>query len=297
MRHLADSMRRRMFLALTAAPLVLGASSRASARATDGPQVFRQLRFQLAFSNPTASPLLEQVFWAYVPLTSGSYQRLTALSVSMPHALLEDELGHRIVELRFPRLGPLETKMVSMRADITMLSGRIDVRPPADGQWLASERYIESDDSRIIRLGAELRGVTAFDTASNIFSWVSTNIRYAGFVADDFGARFALQHGGGDCTEFAYLATALARANGLPARMVGGFVADRIAAPRPEDYHNWAEVFFDGAWWLLDAQKGRWARSVDDYIAFRYHAAHLANPIGAAHRYRIAGDMSVAFGW
>jgi transglutaminase-like putative cysteine protease len=290
-------MRRRMFLALVAGPLVFGASSRVPARATDGPPVLRQLRFQFAFSNPTASPLLEQVFWAYVPLTSGSYQRLTALSVSMPHTLLEDELGHRVVELRLPRLGPLETKMVSMRADIIMLTTRIDVQPPADGLWLASEKYIESDDSRITQLGAELRGATAFDTASNIFSWVSANIRYAGFVADDFGARAALEHRSGDCTEYAYLATALARANGLPARMVGGFVADRIAAPRPEEYHNWAEIFFDGAWWLLDAQKGRWARSADDYIAFRYHAAHLTNPIGAAHRYRIAGDMGVAFGW
>jgi transglutaminase-like putative cysteine protease len=161
---------------------------------------------------------------------------------------------------------------------------------------LEDQLGIESDDRQIARLGAELRGATAINTASNIFSWVSTNIRYAGYVADDFGARAALEHRTGECTAYAYLATALARASGLRARMVGGFVADRIAAPRPQEYHHWAEIFFDGAWWLLDAQRGRWARSADDYIAFRYHAAHLANPIGAAHRYRIAGDIAVALG-
>ncbi len=289
-------MRRRAFLALGAGQLMLGGTSPSAAQDDGKASMLRQLRFQLVLSNPTASPLLEQVFWGYVPLTNGSSQRLEALAVSMPHKLLEDDLGHRIIELRLPHLGPHETRTVSLRADVRMRGDANTVGSAADGRWLASEKYIESDDARIMELATDLRGETALDTAHSIFSWVAQNIRYAGFVADDAGALAAVQRRSGDCTEYAYLATALARANGLPARMVGGFVADRVAAPRQDEYHNWAEVFVDGAWWLLDAQRGRWARSASDYIAFRYHAALLANPIGAAHRYRVDGGMAVDFG-
>jgi transglutaminase/protease-like cytokinesis protein 3 len=115
----------------------------------------------------------------------------------------------------------------------------------------------------------------------------------AGYVADDRGALQALIERKGDCTEYAYLAAALARACGIPARMVGGYVTDRNSAPRPEDYHNWAEVHIGGAWRLLDAQKQHWMAPTAQYVAFRFYRAESINPLGSAHRFRVEGDLEV----
>jgi transglutaminase-like putative cysteine protease len=119
-------------------------------------------------------------------------------------------------------------------------------------------------------------------------------LSYAGYLADDYGALYALTNRRGDCTEYAYLATALARASSIPARMVGGYVTDRDITPRAGDYHNWAELYIDGSWRLLDAQKGNWLQPIDQYVAFRYHRVEMPNPLGTAHRFRIEGGLR---GW
>ena len=103
----------------------------------------------------------------------------------------------------------------------------------------------------------------------------------------------ALLDEGGDCTEFACLSVALARANGIPARRVGGYVIDRDSVLRPADYHDWAEVYFGGAWRLLDAQKGRWLEPAGQYVAFLYGQGKANNPIAPAQRFRVQGELEV----
>lgn len=159
--------------------------------------------------------------------------------------------------------------------------------------WLISERFIETDNSNIQILAKQLKRETEHDTAKAVYDWVSTNLQYAGYVADDRGALDALVQRRGDCTEYAYLSVALARANQIPARMVGGYVVDRNSALRATDYHNWAEMYFDGTWHVVDSQKGNWLSPADQYIAFRYFREEVLSPIGLAHRFRTMGDIRV----
>ena len=126
-----------------------------------------------------------------------------------------------------------------------------------------------------------------------IYDWLRTNLHYEGYIADDLGAREALARRGGDCTEYASLAVALARANDIPARMMGGYVAADSLAPRAEDYHNWADVLVDGAWRVLDAQKSCWASAADDYIAFHVYRDLAINAVGLAHRFKVDGEMGL----
>lgn len=42
-----------------------------------------------------------------------------------------------------------------------------------------------------------------------------------------------------------YLSMALARANGIPARGIAGYVYGGNAVLHPEDNHNWAEFYLD----------------------------------------------------
>lgn len=182
-------------------------------------------------------------------------QKLGAVTVSMSHELSSDSVGHSIVRLAFPPVAPLASKVVSIIADVMLRDAPTPAPLPDPQAWLAAERYVEIGDPRIRTLAAELRGAEERETARAIYDWIRQHLQYAGYLPDDRGALDALTRRQGDCTEYAYLAVALARANGIPARMVGGYVADRNSVLRAKDYHNWAEVYFDGAWRLLDAQK------------------------------------------
>lgn len=284
---------RRAFLRLASGIALQGLTLACGWAGEERAAVRRQLRFTLTASNPTERPLVEQRLWLYMPMVETAGQRLAGLRVSMEHERLDDALGHCIVALAFPRLEPYATRLVSLAAEVDLLPG-----PPAapltdPAAWLGAERHIEVDDPDIRVLAATLRRDSAYDGGRAIYDWVRGNLRYAGYLADELGARQALRQRRGDCTEYAVLAVALARANIIPARVVGGFVTDRNAAPRAEDYHNWAQFHMDGAWRLVDAQKGNWLEPAEHYVAFRLQREALGNAIGSAHRFRVAGDMRV----
>lgn len=254
-----------------------------------------QLRFTASLTNPLSDELRDQVVWLYMPVAETPTQKLDALKISTEYELLSDALGHSIVKLVFPRFAPLASKVVNIAAEVTLHGepASTPLRNPSD--WLGAERYIETGDRRIQALAAELACPTPSDTARAIYDWVRGHVEYAGYVADDMGALDALAQRRGDCTEYAYLAVALARANGIPARMVGGYVTERSITPRADEYHNWAEVYVDGAWRLLDAQKGHWLTPAEQYVAFRHYREDLANPLEGAHRFRVAGAVQLKF--
>lgn len=67
-------------------------------------------------------------------------------------------------------------------------------------------------------------------------------------------ASAVLAAGRGDCTEHALLFVALARAAGIPARRVHGLAA---AGEDALYWHEWAEVWLDGAWIAVDPTFGQ----------------------------------------
>lgn len=253
----------------------------------------RQLRFTMTLRNPGTEALADQTVWLYMPLRETATQRLEGISASMPHELTSDDLGHRILKLTLPHVQPMATKVVVIQSDVSV---HREVRPqalksPAD--WLHAERFIESDESSIRELAAQLKQPTPGQTLDAIYDWVRTNLRYAGYVADTIGAQQALARRSGDCTEYACLVAALARANGIPARMVSGYVAAGHIAPRADEYHDWTEVYLDGAWCVLDAQKECWRSRAEDYVGFRIHLERAVNALGQAHRFRVDGGLEV----
>lgn len=253
----------------------------------------RQLRFTVTLRNPGVAPLADQTVWLYMPLRETATQRLAGLSVSMPHELTSDALGHSILKLVLPHVQPMATKVVVVQAEVSVCR---EPRPqplasPLD--WLHAERFIESDDASIREVAAQLKRSTWVQTLQSTYDWVRTNLRYAGYLADTIGAKQALVRRSGDCTEYACLAAALARANGIPARMVGGYVITGSAAPRADEYHDWTEVYLDGAWHVLDAQKECWQRSPEDYVGFRIYRDRAVNTVGLAHRFRAEGGIEV----
>ncbi|MBB2487013.1 transglutaminase domain-containing protein [Mitsuaria sp. WAJ17] len=170
---------------------------------------------------------------------------------------------------------------------------------PASGRgcdnWQGPGPYLDLGEAPITELAAELKLGSGLDTARSIFEWLLAHIRYTAYSPSDKGALQALRMRQGDCTEFAHLATALARAAGLPARTVGGYVLDHDAIVKPGDYHDWAELWVDGRWLILDAQRREFDADAQAYIRFRYYSKHGDGTLGSHHRWRTLGQLQVAW--
>lgn len=255
----------------------------------------RQLRFTLTLTNPKPYELVDQVLWFYLPAAETSTQKLESIKVSVPYSQSTDALGHSIIKLSFSTIAPLSSKLVNLVVNMSMKT--IPTSMPLDNPkaWLGTERYIETDHPDIQFLAIALKRPDAINTALAIYEWIRQHLHYTGYQVDDHGAAYAIKQLAGDCTEYAYLAVALARANGIPARMVGGYVADKNTILRAVDYHNWAELYIDDTWRLVDAQKEHWLTPTEQYVAFRFYKDQDINPIGLAHRYRLNGEVEVKF--
>lgn len=250
------------------------------------------LRFEVTISNPTAVPVVDRDAWMYVPMQRTAMQRLLDVRVSSPeHRLVSDDAGQVYIALRIERLAPLGSMVVSVSARV----GIDEVAAPepltSPSSWLGTQRLIEMHDDAIRTRAAALRREDHASTVRAIYDWVRSNMSYAGYVADDRGAAEAMRSLRGDCTEYAYLCAAMARANGIPARVVGGFVVESSAAPRAREFHDWAQCHLQGAWRTVDAQRERWW-DVGEYVAFslRQSTAGL-NPLGNAPRFMVGEPL------
>lgn len=254
-----------------------------------------QLRLVLTLANPKPYELVDQTLWLYLPVAVTATQKLESIDVTIPYKQEIDPLRQTILSLSLPAFAPKSTKIVTVSALVSVSHPPKAETLSNPSFWLEEERYIEKSDPHILALAGQLTKSQPNETALAIYRWVSQKIASQGYVADDLGAAYALAKRQGDCTESAYLVTALARANGIPARVVGGYVVNGSTVLKATDYHNWAELYFEDAWQLVDAQKQYYLASNDNYIAFHYYKGQATNRIGLAHRYSVAGDFSVSF--
>ena len=101
----------------------------------------------------------------------------------------------------------------------------------------------------------------------------------------------------GDCTEHAVLLAALARAKGLPSRLVVGLtqVPRRTGRETIFGYHAWTEVWIDGLWVSLDAALQQAPVDVS-HIALGVSAANSSEPLGnvvATGMVQIIGNLQI----
>ena len=252
----------------------------------------RRLRFSLSFHNPSSKNLGRQLFWCYLPFNSGS-QILQDLKVSVPYRLHTDNLGQNILEIEFPVAHSHFQKVVNLEVQVEFLKTSSSQSNLLSSSWLQPERFIETSDLKIIDLARALRSTSDKKTIENIYDWVISNVKYAGYTPDDFGALHALEEKSGDCTEYAYLVVALARVNLIPSRMIGGYLTLNDVSPVPRDYHNWAEVFLTGNWEIVDSQKGHFLPNIGMYTGFEVYRHPSINMMDGAHRYRLNGTLLV----
>ncbi|MCK4823252.1 transglutaminase domain-containing protein, partial [bacterium] len=215
----------------------------------------RHIRYSFTLQNRTNRLLEKAEFWTYAPAKQTPTQKCLRVETSHPYKLISDDRGNQILHFAFHNLAPYNTRIITVKADL-LLSGTPNLVSEKDlRDYLHAEKYCESDNPEITRLAKKLKGPETVKTAENIFRWIADNIQYTGYLRNARGALYALQNKKGDCTESMYLFTALCRANGIPARGVGGYVCSQNAILRPSEYHNWAVFYHDGIWSIADPQR------------------------------------------
>jgi transglutaminase superfamily protein len=131
------------------------------------------------------------------------------------------------------------------------------VRPVASfsqPEYLEDSAEVQSKHPMIRSLAKELVGDTrnAWEASRKIHRWVFSNLDKV--LVDSASALNALKERRGECQSHTYLFTALARAAGIPTKIVNGLVY----SPKYQGflYHAWPEVYV-GEWRALDPTFGQ----------------------------------------
>jgi len=151
-----------------------------------------------------------------------------------------------------PNIPPYATQLINVTAQLMLASQTQPITNNHTPQFLGEEPFIEISHPKIQALASRLATEQQLPTNRQIFNWVSQHIRYQGYLRENRGALYALREKQGDCTEYMYLFIALARANQIPARGIGGYISHDDTLLKPQDYHNWAEFYLNNKWHLAD---------------------------------------------
>jgi transglutaminase-like putative cysteine protease len=155
-----------------------------------------------------------------------------------------------------------------------LLIGEYDTESELYKLYTRHEEYVEAADPDIQATTREIVGeeTNPYRKARLVYDWVIQHMTYCN-VDGLVGARFALEHGYGECGDYAVLFCALLRAVGVPARPVFGFWARSGSFRGSFDtigWHVWAEFYLPGEGWVpADPERGDNALlgSADDYFA------------------------------
>jgi len=248
----------------------------------------RTVRYRFTLKNTGNRLLKKAEFWTYAPVKQTATQTVKHIKASHAHEILTDSLGNQVLHFVFTNIPPYASKLVSVTAEL-MLAQEVNPIQADNQQWfLGEEAFIEIAHPKIQAVAKMLRTKEPVRTSRRILYWVARHIQYAGYIRENRGALYALREKRGDCTEYMYLFTALARVNGIPARGIGGYVYSDDALLKPDDYHNWAEFYWDGSWQLADPQNKVFMDKQSNYIAMRIISEH--SNLAGAHRFWYSGE-------
>ena len=226
----------------------------------------RRVSYRVTVSNTTNRALAGGKLWLLAPQALTPSQRVLGIQSALAHEVVSDEYLNQQLEFALPELPPYGQTEVAVEAELALAAtpNRWSESPP--DYWLQPQPGIPSDDPSIVALAEAIQGD---DPSAAIAAWLDGNLERSGYDSQDRGALWALEQRGGDCSEFAYLGTALARAKGIPARVAEGWVVNTDGALEAGSFHAWTEVWVDGTWHVMDAHRQGRDDIEGSYLTFR----------------------------
>jgi Transglutaminase-like superfamily len=145
------------------------------------------------------------------------------------------------------------------RAVVTVCDdcGHESAATPADvARFLQPNAWVRSDDAQIRRIArGAVGGSNVRESMRSLTKFVAMAMRGTNDFLGYADAVTALRTGSGDCTEFAVLLAALARARDIPARIAVGLAYSDRFSGRKDVFspHMWVQVWDGARWTSYDA--------------------------------------------
>jgi transglutaminase-like putative cysteine protease len=155
-----------------------------------------------------------------------------------PHAVTEHKVQITL------RLSPFHYKLL-----------RGNESTSGNQHFLRPSTFVESASEDITALAKKFTATYTDDEARLLAAYRHPQQTLAYRKMDNRGALFAVRNGFGDCTEYAAVFAATARAMGYPARLTSEFNFDGNGTFDQPNHHA-AEVFLDGQWVPVDPNLG-----------------------------------------
>lgn len=179
-----------------------------------------------------------------------TYVRLKATSAGLPASELVPQTHLQTVRA----LGGQEAEITVVAETEQGLSGhRLPLEAPALEEFLVPNAIVQSDDPAIVAKAREIVGeeIDAWEAAKKLIRWVHDNMTPVDHDPRPITASECLRLMKGDCSEYATLLCALARAVGIPSKFVTGVVY----LDNGYYYHAWNELYV-GRWVACDPTWG-----------------------------------------
>ena len=249
----------------------------------------RTVSYTYLLKNESAKLLKEVDFKIYAPVSRTSYQLSTKLTSNLPSRLIKDNFGNQILHFKLVTIAPYATTIVTVKAELLMSSlaqkVTLEVSP-----FLKPERYIESTDPAISAVAVGFQKQEAAALAAEIFAWTTKNIAKGSYTAENRGALRALADKSGDCSEQAFLFTALCRNKQIPTAYISGFYTIKNTRLKAHNFHNWAMFYDKEHWYVADPQAKIFKEKSSNFIAFTIHGGDSQQTMQNNHRYLVSGS-------
>jgi transglutaminase-like putative cysteine protease len=222
-------------------------------------------------------------------------QSIRALLVSSPYRISDQARAGKIrytIALgtgpawTFPETSEQHVEQKGDQVELTICAtcGRESGSTVADRKrYLEPNAWVQSRDRRIIAFARAAPGASIETRMNALVLAIQRHMTGAIDFREYQTATQALASRGGDCTEFAVLLAAAARARGIPARVVAGisYASHFLGEKHAFSPHMWVQVWNGERWASYDAALGH------------FDAGHIAIAIGDGSPDSLRGTMNV----
>ena len=222
-----------------------------------------RIRFSNTARNEGPGSLSELHGWLIVPRETLAQKVISFDIEPEPSAYLFDEWGQKIAYYKLQDVAPGTEFTVVWTVEAELYDIKYDIDPSRVGSFeevpaeIKSEYTVDEKNYNIHSLKIQEAAKQAVGDEKNpyymvkkIHDYVMEHLQYK-FEEGWDDAATVLTRGDGSCSEYTYLFIALCRANGIPARFIGGTVY-RGTGGQYEDsiFHRIAEVYFPNYGWI-----------------------------------------------
>lgn len=252
------------------------------------------IRFRLTARNPEQSILKTPEFWMLVPLKQTATQKRISIQATQNYTLETDKAGNDWMHVKLSDMAPGEQRVITVTVQLAMSDKPNKLLNEKLESLVLGAPYIEVSSPEIQRVAKRIKQQDVTKTALSTYKWVQSNVDYTGYLREPRGANYAITSKKGDCTEFAYLYTALLRANRIPSRSLMGFVYENNAMIDVTDIHDWSEYYSNNTWHLVDPQGNTFEKNQSHYVAMRVNDHNVISANGDnAHIVRSGQGLQV----